>query len=161
MKAYWGTGHTAPSILDLGTWWRWVVSFTPRPLYSQGKRPWYTLDGKQGLYLSDMNQNYTSMTTFSVDPQYQSSKPTSQFWVIQMKKTPLYAFILCKKHIITHHKGSLYKAQVEGTWSFKSTMLISVLYIFLLVTVWQKGFHFHHWLKLRSAEWNSSHKPWI
>jgi hypothetical protein len=24
--------------------WRWVVSFTPRPLYSQGKSPWYPLD---------------------------------------------------------------------------------------------------------------------
>jgi hypothetical protein len=29
---------------DLGTIWRWVVSFTPRPLYPQGKRPWYPWD---------------------------------------------------------------------------------------------------------------------
>jgi hypothetical protein len=29
----------APLILDLGTRWRWVVSFTPRPLYRQGKTP--------------------------------------------------------------------------------------------------------------------------
>jgi hypothetical protein len=34
----------APHILDLGTRWRWVVSFTPRPLYTQGKSPWYLLD---------------------------------------------------------------------------------------------------------------------
>jgi hypothetical protein len=26
-------------ILDLGTRWRWVVSFTPRPLYPPGKEP--------------------------------------------------------------------------------------------------------------------------
>jgi hypothetical protein len=38
MKAYWGSGRIAPRI-DLGTRWRWVVSFTPRPLYSQGKEP--------------------------------------------------------------------------------------------------------------------------
>jgi hypothetical protein len=32
------------SFFDLGTRWRWVVSFTPRPLYPQGKSPWYPLD---------------------------------------------------------------------------------------------------------------------
>jgi hypothetical protein len=39
---------TDPRILDLGTRWRWVVSFTPRPLYSHGKSPWYLLDRKLG-----------------------------------------------------------------------------------------------------------------
>jgi hypothetical protein len=34
----------APRILDLGTRWRWMVSLTPRPLYPQGKSPWYPLD---------------------------------------------------------------------------------------------------------------------
>jgi hypothetical protein len=43
MKAYWGSGGIAPRILDLGIRWRWVVSFTLRPLYSQGKSPWYPL----------------------------------------------------------------------------------------------------------------------
>jgi hypothetical protein len=33
MKRYWASGGIAPRILDLGTRWRWVVSFTPRPLY--------------------------------------------------------------------------------------------------------------------------------
>jgi hypothetical protein len=37
MKTYWGSGGIAPCILDLDTRWRWVVSFTPRPLYPQGK----------------------------------------------------------------------------------------------------------------------------
>jgi hypothetical protein len=48
MKAYWGSGVIAPRILDLGTRWRWVVSFTPRPLYHQGKNPWYLLDRRLG-----------------------------------------------------------------------------------------------------------------
>jgi hypothetical protein len=46
MEEYWGSGGIAPRILDLGTRWRWVVSFTPRPLYPQeepliliGRRP--------------------------------------------------------------------------------------------------------------------------
>jgi len=44
MKAYWWSGGIVPVILDLGIRWRWVVSFTPRPLYPQGKGPWYPLD---------------------------------------------------------------------------------------------------------------------
>jgi hypothetical protein len=48
MKTYWGSGGIAPRILDLGTRWRWVVSFTPRPLYHQGKSPWYPLDRRLG-----------------------------------------------------------------------------------------------------------------
>jgi hypothetical protein len=47
MKTYgkWSCGST---ILDLGTKWRWVVSFTPRPLYSLGKSPRYPLDKRLG-----------------------------------------------------------------------------------------------------------------
>jgi hypothetical protein len=44
MKTNWGSGDLAPRILDLGTRWRWVVSFTPRPLYPQGNSPCYLLD---------------------------------------------------------------------------------------------------------------------
>jgi hypothetical protein len=43
-----GVGGIAPRILDLGTRWRWVVSFTPRPLYPRGKSPWYPLDRRLG-----------------------------------------------------------------------------------------------------------------
>jgi hypothetical protein len=35
-------------ILDLGTSWRWVVSFTPRLLYPRGKSPRYPLDRRLG-----------------------------------------------------------------------------------------------------------------
>jgi hypothetical protein len=48
MKAYWGSGGIALCILDLGTRWRWVVSFTSRPLNSQGKSPWNPLDRRLG-----------------------------------------------------------------------------------------------------------------
>jgi len=33
MRAYLGSGGATPLILKLYTRWRWVVSFTPRPLY--------------------------------------------------------------------------------------------------------------------------------
>jgi hypothetical protein len=42
------SGGTVPPILNLGTRWRWVVSFTSRPLYPWGKSPRYPLDGTMG-----------------------------------------------------------------------------------------------------------------
>jgi hypothetical protein len=47
MKAYGGVDIN-PHFLDLGTSWRWVVSFTPRPLYPRGKSPRYPLDRRLG-----------------------------------------------------------------------------------------------------------------
>jgi len=44
MKMYWGSGGIAPRILDLGAGWRWVISFTPRPLYRRRRNPPYPLD---------------------------------------------------------------------------------------------------------------------
>jgi hypothetical protein len=48
MKAYWGSGNIAPRIPNLDTRMRGVVSFTPQPLYPQGKSPWYPLDRRLG-----------------------------------------------------------------------------------------------------------------
>jgi hypothetical protein len=48
MEAYWGSGGIAPCSLDLCTRWRWVFSFTPRPLYTQRKCSWYPLDRRLG-----------------------------------------------------------------------------------------------------------------
>jgi hypothetical protein len=48
MKKYWGSGGIAPYILDLSIIWRWVVSFTPRPLYPQWKSAWCPLDRRLG-----------------------------------------------------------------------------------------------------------------
>jgi hypothetical protein len=48
MKEYCGSGSIAPRIFGLGTSCRWVVSFTLRPLYRQGKSPWYPLDRRLG-----------------------------------------------------------------------------------------------------------------
>jgi hypothetical protein len=36
-EGMWGSGDIAPLIRNLGTRWGWVVSFTRRPLYPQGK----------------------------------------------------------------------------------------------------------------------------
>jgi hypothetical protein len=48
IKTYWLGGSIPPPIIGLGIRWRWVVSFTPQPLYPRGKRPWYPLDRRLG-----------------------------------------------------------------------------------------------------------------
>jgi hypothetical protein len=40
----WESGCIDPHFLDLGTIWRWVVSFTPQPLYCREKSSRYPLD---------------------------------------------------------------------------------------------------------------------
>jgi hypothetical protein len=44
MKAYWGVEVWLHAFYDLGCMCRWVVNFAPRPLYLQGKSPWYALN---------------------------------------------------------------------------------------------------------------------
>jgi hypothetical protein len=48
MKTYWRSGGIASHSLRLGTRCRWVVSFTTRPLYPQGKIPCYPLNRRLG-----------------------------------------------------------------------------------------------------------------
>jgi hypothetical protein len=43
-----GSGCIDPQFLDVGTSWRSVVSFTPRPIYPRGKSPRYPLDRRLG-----------------------------------------------------------------------------------------------------------------
>jgi hypothetical protein len=47
-EGVWGSGCIDSHFLDLGTSWRWVVSFTPRPLYPREKSPRYPLDRRLG-----------------------------------------------------------------------------------------------------------------
>jgi len=48
MKAYWGIGGITLPIIDLGTRWKWVVSFITQPLYTQGWSLSYPSDRRLG-----------------------------------------------------------------------------------------------------------------
>jgi len=50
--AHWGSRGVVPRILDLDIRWSWVVIFTPRPLYPEGRSPLYLLDRRLGGPLS-------------------------------------------------------------------------------------------------------------
>jgi hypothetical protein len=64
VKKYWGSGGIAQHILDFGTRWRRVVSFTTRPLFSKGKSPWYPLDRRLGgLIIKNVRFSVTVCST--------------------------------------------------------------------------------------------------
>jgi len=50
----WGSGPVAPRLINIGTTWRWQVTFMPRPFYFQGICPRYPfgrkLCGSQSRY---------------------------------------------------------------------------------------------------------------
>jgi hypothetical protein len=43
-EGIWGSGCIDPLFLDFGTSWRWLINFTPRPLYPWGKSLQYPFD---------------------------------------------------------------------------------------------------------------------
>jgi hypothetical protein len=45
---YMGKWRYSPTVIDLGTKWRWVVSFVPQPLYPRANRFWYPLERRLG-----------------------------------------------------------------------------------------------------------------
>jgi hypothetical protein len=47
-EGIWRRGYIDPYFLDLGPTWRWMVSFTPRPLYPREKNSRYPLDRRLG-----------------------------------------------------------------------------------------------------------------
>jgi hypothetical protein len=75
-----GSGRIAPFIIDLGTIWRWVVIFRPRPPYSQGKSPRYPLDRRMGgphnRYGRSVKRKIPSLRRES-NPDYPIVQPTT------------------------------------------------------------------------------------
>jgi hypothetical protein len=91
MKAYWGSGGIAPRILNQGTRWRWVVSFTPRPLYPQGKNPWYPLDRRVGGPQSRSErggEDKNSKPLQGLEPPI--FQPIAQRYTTELSRLPLY-----------------------------------------------------------------------
>jgi hypothetical protein len=48
MKMYLASWGITPHILNLGTRWKWMVSFTPRPSYPRRWISWYPVDRRLG-----------------------------------------------------------------------------------------------------------------
>jgi hypothetical protein len=76
MKAYGGTGCIDPCFLNLGTGWRWVVSFTPQPFTPRGKSMsthWLggCMDPKTGLdVVQPVASRYTDCGILTPQPKH-------------------------------------------------------------------------------------------
>jgi hypothetical protein len=77
-KTYWESGGIAPRILDPSARWRWMVSFTPRPLYPQGKSPWYPLDRRLGGLQNEAPLIYPRRYVEMLHPGFQRSLSDKQ-----------------------------------------------------------------------------------
>jgi hypothetical protein len=101
MKAYWENEGIAPRILDLGTRWRWVVSFTPRPFYSQGKSRWYPLDRKLSgpqKRSGRCGEGKNSQPLLGIEPAI--NQPLAQRYTAELSRLPL-----IKQNALTEHQA--------------------------------------------------------
>jgi hypothetical protein len=59
------------AFFELGTRWRWVVSYAPRPLYLQGKSPMNPLDRRMGGLQNSSGrggEDKNSQPTLGIEP---------------------------------------------------------------------------------------------
>jgi hypothetical protein len=85
------SGGRDPYILDLGTIWRWVVSFTPRSLYPRGNSPLYPLIFSTRTYLLILIFQKNPNGVDRCLPSSSSRRPCSQilwYWP-QIRPLPL------------------------------------------------------------------------
>jgi hypothetical protein len=92
MKACWGSGSMAACIFYLGTRWRWVFSFTPRPLYPQGKSPWYPLDRRLGVSQRRSGRGHELFFATTSRPVLGPTQPPIQ-WIVGVARAWKWSFI--------------------------------------------------------------------
>jgi hypothetical protein len=93
MKVCWGSRGIAPHIPDLGIRWRWVVSFMPQLLFSQGKSPQYPLDRRLGRPQSWSGHSGEVKNSWPSP----GLKPLIMQPIVQHCTTRLLLYIGCKK----------------------------------------------------------------
>jgi hypothetical protein len=89
------------AFVDLGTKWRWVVTFTPRPLYPQRNSPWYPLDRSLGGPQSRSGcggEEKISQPLLGVVPPI--IKPVTQRYTTELSR-----LLLVKQFGVKHWKG--------------------------------------------------------
>jgi hypothetical protein len=114
MKACWGSGGIAPRILNLGTRRRWVVSFTPRPLYPQGMSPCYPLHTRLGRPQSwsgrggeeKNSQPLLGLEYLIIQPVAQL-RTTELSWLSMVLQYLTYSFRFNIKNLVLSFPGSL------------------------------------------------------
>jgi hypothetical protein len=110
MEEYWGKGGIAPHILDLGTRWRWMVSFTPQLLYPpQEKTTWYLLDRRLG---GPQNQSGHSSEEKNSQPLLRLKPPivqsVAQHYTTELSQLPLRKVTQMKNSSMMNNMNTVY-----------------------------------------------------
>jgi hypothetical protein len=131
MKVYWGSEGIGPRILNIGTGWRWVVSFTPRPLYPQEKSPWYPLDRRLGG-----TQNRTgcgggeknSQPLPGLEPPV--IQPVAQRYTTELSRLQFWNNQYKIKLISSDNTSDLYSGGITWLWSVAPAIIIEGFWCF-------------------------------
>jgi hypothetical protein len=110
-EGVWGSGCIDPHFLDLGTSWRWVVSFTPRSLYRRGRSPRYPLDrrlsgpqSQSGRFGEEKILGSTG--TWTPTPRSSSPKPVAIPTALSPLKWMQMAFVITKWYFFPLFRAS-------------------------------------------------------
>jgi hypothetical protein len=129
-QSYMKEWRYSSTILDLGTRWSWVVSFTPRPLYPRTNRPWYPLErrlggpqSQSGCYGEEKNLGLARIWTPAIQPRspslYQLSYADSQSYTV------LFKCVFTMQTNVLHCNGQYWKEYSLG-WQLVDMILMSL-----------------------------------
>ena len=102
-----GESSTDLHSLDLGTSWRWVAGFTPRPLYHQGKSPQYPL----GRRLGEPRAGLDDVEKFLITPALELRTP-----VVQPVPTALFRLFRVMQRMCEQDAVAQFEVQLCTFW---------------------------------------------
>jgi hypothetical protein len=100
------SGRIVLRILDFDSRWRWVVSFTPRPLKPQGKSSWYPLDrrlrGPQSHSGRGGEEKNCQPLPGLENPDHPARRPALYRWAIPAPECISLISIKCRRNACIH-----------------------------------------------------------
>jgi hypothetical protein len=126
-----------PTILDLDTIWKWVVSFTPGSLYPRGRTPRYSLDrrlrvlqirsGRHGE-----EKNLTAMGTRTPTPRPQNN---IFYRTVCIRDFRVSTCNLNKKNLLRHPETEIWDRQEDRETGHTHTATLVSRFITLLADI--------------------------
>jgi hypothetical protein len=123
---HWGNGGIGPCILNLYIRWRWVVSFTPRPLHLRVKIPRYPLDKESEWALEPVCTRWQREEILSARLPGIEPRPSS----------PKSNHLLTERAQLKWTLNSIYRSRLYLCGSLKESVTV-----ILLTRYWTVGFY--------------------
>jgi hypothetical protein len=127
-----GSGCIDPHFHDLGTSWRWVVIFTPRPLYPRGKIPGTHLIGGWVDVRTDLDDlekiKFLALPGLELRPLYRPARSLSLYRRSYpgSEETEVLGEILPQCHIVHNKSYIIWPGLEHSSITSVSTCIVSV-----------------------------------